>query len=114
VLDLALKYAFHRQRPIPYFGSAPTTFSFPSGHSLFSFCFFGTLAGLMATRTSARPLKVIIYLTAALLIFSIGLSRIYLGVHYPTDVVVGYLAAGIWVTTVVILDRWRIRRKSNR
>jgi undecaprenyl-diphosphatase len=39
VLDLALKYAFHRQRPVPYFGSAPITYSFPSGHSLFSFVF---------------------------------------------------------------------------
>jgi undecaprenyl-diphosphatase len=114
VLDVALKFAFHRQRPTPFFGGLPTTYSFPSGHSLFSFCFFGTLAGLMAARTSSRPLKVIIYVSAALLVFSIGLSRIYLGVHYPTDVAAGFLAAGIWVTTVVILDRWRIRRKSNR
>jgi len=113
VLDLALKYAFHRHRPTPYFGSLPTTYSFPSGHSLFSFCFYGTLAGLMAARTSSRPLKVAIYVLAALLILSIGLSRIYLGVHYPTDVVAGYLAAGIWVTTVVILDRWRSRRRAN-
>jgi undecaprenyl-diphosphatase len=114
VLDLALKYAFHRHRPTPFFGSLPTTYSFPSGHSLFSFCFFGTLAGLMASRTSSKSLKAVIYVLAALLIFSIGLSRIYLGVHYPTDVVAGYLAAGIWVTTVVELDRWRSRRLSNR
>jgi len=67
----------------------------------------------MAARTSSRPLKVAIYVLAALLILSIGLSRIYLGVHYPTDVVAGYLAAGIWVTTVVILDRWRSRRRAN-
>jgi undecaprenyl-diphosphatase len=114
VLDLALKYAFHRQRPVAFFGSAPITYSFPSGHSLFSFCFYGTLAGLMAARTSSKALKAIIYGGAALLIFSIGLSRIYLGVHYPTDVVAGYLAAGIWVTTVVILDRWRSRKRLNR
>jgi undecaprenyl-diphosphatase len=114
VLDLALKYAFHRQRPTPFFGGAPLTYSFPSGHSLFSFCFYGTLAGLMAARTSSKPLKATIYVVAALLIFSIGLSRISLGVHYPTDVVAGYLAAGIWVTTVVVLDRWRTRKRSTR
>jgi undecaprenyl-diphosphatase len=114
VLDLALKYAFHRHRPTPFFGNLPTTYSFPSGHSLFSFCFYGTLAGLMAARTSSKPLKAVIYVLAAVLIFGIGLSRIYLGVHYPTDVVAGYLAAGIWVTTVVELDRWRSRRRANR
>jgi undecaprenyl-diphosphatase len=114
VLDLALKYAFHRQRPIAFFGGSPSTFSFPSGHSLFSFCFYGTLAGLMATRTPSKPMKALIYLLAALLIFGIGLSRIYLGVHYPTDVIAGYLAAGVWVMTIVMLDRWRRRRRAAR
>jgi undecaprenyl-diphosphatase len=113
-LDLGLKYGFQRHRPIPYFGGVPKTYSFPSGHALFSLCFFGTLAGLLASRTASKRLKAIIYTVAALLIFSIGLSRIYLGVHYPTDVVSGYLAAGVWVTTVVTLDRWRQRRKPSR
>lgn len=114
VLDLALKYAFHRQRPIAFFGGSPSTFSFPSGHSLFSFCFYGTLAGLMATRATSKSMKALIYVIAVLLIFGIGLSRIYLGVHYPTDVIAGYLAAGVWVTTVVMLDRWRRRRRAIR
>ena len=113
VLDLALKFAFHRPRPVPYFGGVPLTFSFPSGHSLFSFCFYGTLAGLLAARTTSTALKALIYSSAAMLIFCIGLSRIYLGVHYPTDVIAGYLAAGVWVCTVLTLDRWRRRRKAS-
>ena len=112
VLDLSMKYAFHRQRPTPYFGGVPLTYSFPSGHSLFSFCFYGTLAGLLATRTSSTPRKFLIHFSASLLILCIGLSRIYLGVHYPTDVIAGYLAAGVWVSAVVMLDRWRLRRRA--
>ena len=110
VLDLALKYGFHRTRPVPFFGKVPLTYSFPSGHSLFSFCFFGTLAGLLSARTDSRMQKIAIYSAASLLIFCIGLSRIYLGVHYPTDVLGGYLAAAVWVSAVVLLDRYRSRR----
>ena len=43
---------------------------------------------------------------------AIGLSRIYLGVHYPSDVIAGYLAAALWVSTLLALDRVRIERKS--
>src|SRR5215470_4326462 len=92
VLDLSLKYAFHRQRPAPFFGPLPHTYSFPSGHALFSFCFYGVLAGLLADRIKSLPIRICIGVAAAILIAAIGLSRIYLGVHYPTDVLGGYLA----------------------
>jgi undecaprenyl-diphosphatase len=111
VLDLALKYAFHRARPVPFFGAVPHTYSFPSGHSFFSFCFYGTLAGLLSARTDSYFLKALCWILAALLIFSIGLSRVYLGVHYPTDVLAGFVGAGVWVSTVITLDRWRRRRR---
>lgn len=112
VLDLMLKLAFHRARPVPFFGPVPSTYSFPSGHSLFSFCFYGVLAGLLAGRVRSVPARVLIWLTAALLVASIGLSRIYLGVHYPSDVIAGYLAGTIWAASMVALDRWRRRRKN--
>jgi undecaprenyl-diphosphatase len=51
-------------------------------------------------------------IAAAVIVIAIGLSRIYLGVHYPSDVIAGYLAASAWVTTLLVLDRWRVRRKS--
>jgi undecaprenyl-diphosphatase len=107
VLDLSLKYAFHRHRPIPFFVAVPHTYSFPSGHSLFSFCFYGVLAGVLAGRIGSRLGRVLIWTLAALLVAAIGLSRIYLGVHYPSDVIAGYLAAALWVSTLVTLDHMR-------
>ena len=112
VLDLSLKYAFHRPRPVPFFVPVPYTYSFPSGHSLFSFCFYGVLAGLLAGRMQSRQGRILIWTLAALLVAAIGLSRIYLGVHYPSDVIAGYLAASLWVSTLLALDRVRIQRKS--
>jgi membrane-associated phospholipid phosphatase len=111
VLDLTLKYAFHRARPAAFFGSLPRTYSFPSGHALFSFCFYGMLAGLLADRIRARLWRILIWTIAALLVAAIGLSRIYLGVHYPSDVLAGYLTATLWVSTMIAVDRLRGRRK---
>jgi undecaprenyl-diphosphatase len=113
VLDLALKSAFHRLRPVPFFGPIPHTYSFPSGHALFSFCFYGVLAGLLAGRVQSMTARVLIWLAAALLVLAIGLSRIYLGVHYPSDVIAGYLAGAIWAATMVALDRLRRQRKTS-
>ncbi len=111
VLDLALKYSFHRPRPQPFFGAAPPSFSFPSGHALCSFCFYAVLAGLIAARTQRVFLRVAVGVTAAALVIAIGLSRIYLGMHYPSDVIAGYLAAAMWVATLLVLDRWRVNRR---
>lgn len=111
VLVVSLKYAFHRPRPAPFFAALPHTYSFPSGHALFSFCFFGVLAGLLAGRIQSPLLRVLIWSVAALLVAGIGLSRIYLGVHYPSDVLAGYLAASLWVSTLLALDHMRMRRK---
>jgi len=111
VLDLSLKYAFHRLRPTPVFGPLPRSYSFPSGHALFSFCFYGVLAGLLAGRIRSLPLRIFIWTSAALLVLAIGTSRIYLGVHYASDVVGGYLTATLWVATLVALDRRHVRNK---
>jgi len=111
VLDLTLKYAFHRPRPVPFFGPTPQTPSFPSGHALFSFCFYGVCAGLLAGRTQSFFRRILVWALAALLIAAIGFSRIYLGVHYPTDVIAGYLTATLWVSTMITVDRLRIQRR---
>jgi undecaprenyl-diphosphatase len=111
ILDLTLKYSFARLRPTPFFVPMPRTPSFPSGHSLFSFCFYGVLAGLLADRIESRQWQVLIWTFAAVLVGAIGLSRIYLGVHYPSDVLAGYLTGTLWVSTMVALDRMRKRRK---
>ena len=114
LLDLALKYAYHRARPTAYFGVAPSSYSFPSGHALCSLCFYGVLAGLLSARTKSLAWRIVAWTVAAILIVAIGLSRIYLGVHYPSDVLAGYLAATVWVTTVIVLDHVRKVRSSRR
>jgi undecaprenyl-diphosphatase len=97
VLENGLKYALHRARPEPFFGMAPETYSFPSGHALFSACFYGTLAWIFAG-TRNRRARAAIWALSLMLIAAIGLSRLYLGVHYPTDVIAGYLVAAFWIT----------------
>ena len=111
VLDLTLKYAFHRPRPAPFFVTLPRTYSFPSGHALFSFCFYGMLAGLLMDRIKSRLEQILIWLAAAILVAAIGFSRVYLGVHYPSDVIAGYLTATLWVSTLIALDRMRSQKK---
>lgn len=106
LLDVTLKFAFHRPRPVPFFGlPVPATYSFPSGHALFALCFYGILASLLAERTSRGGVRVVIWMFAVILIAAIGFSRIYLGVHYPTDVIAGYAAGFIWVVAVSFGDR---------
>lgn len=114
VLNVSLKYAFHRARPTPFFGPVPHTYSFPSGHALFSFCFYGVLAGLLTDRIQSRLVEAVIWVAAAILVAAIGLSRIYLGVHYPTDVVAGYLTAAIWVSSMIAFDRLRTAKRASR
>jgi len=107
-LDVTLKMAFHRPRPVAYFGPTPTTYSFPSGHAMGAFCLYGVLAAILAARAHGRRTKWCIWAGAALLIGMIGFSRIYLGVHYPSDVIAGYCAGAVWVGAVSSLNRiWK-------
>lgn len=101
-LDVALKQGFHRARPVPYFGlTAPPNYSFPSGHSLMSLCFFGTAAYLISVHIESRQARIAVRVLAGILTLLVGLSRIYLGVHYPSDVVAGFAAGLVWLTAVI-------------
>jgi undecaprenyl-diphosphatase len=107
-LDVSLKDLFHRARPIAYFIPQPESYSFPSGHALGSFCFYMVLAGLLTARIRNLVARILIWAFAASLVGIIGFSRIYLGVHWPTDVIAGYTAAAFWVAGLVTVDRyWR-------
>jgi undecaprenyl-diphosphatase len=109
ILDEILKLVFHRARPVPFFGTDPASYSFPSGHAMSSLCFYGVLAGLISAQIHSLRARILIWIASVVLIAGIGLSRIYLGVHYPTDVIAGYLAGGIWVNTLLIASRARPR-----
>jgi undecaprenyl-diphosphatase len=105
ILDGVLKLAFHRVRPDPFFGAKPTTYSFPSGHALISLCFYGLIAGMLSFQLEKRWQRVATWGAASLIVGLIGLSRIYLGVHWPSDVLAGYAAAVIWMGAVRALAR---------
>lgn len=98
LVDEAIKWAFHRPRPQPWFGSpVPSSYSFPSGHAFMSCVFYLLLAAAVIRPEWAPWRKRTLWMAALLLILAIGLSRVYLGVHYPTDVLAGYLAAIAWL-----------------
>ncbi len=105
ILNFALKVSFERVRPDPFFDTPlPASYSFPSGHALYAACFYGVLAWLITARIENKSLRILIWLIAALLALLIGLSRIYLGVHYPSDVIAGFAAAIVWILTVILID----------
>jgi undecaprenyl-diphosphatase len=104
ILNDTLKDVFQRARPNPYFGILPPhNYSFPSGHSLFSFCFFGLIGAMFIPQLKTWAQRVAAWAAVAILIFLVGFSRVYLGVHYPTDVVGGWLVGLAWVSTVIAL-----------
>jgi undecaprenyl-diphosphatase len=113
-LEVTLKWEFHRTRPTAFFGSLPPSFSFPSGHALSSFCFYTVLAGLLSPRMRGHGRSVVLWTVAIAMVALTGLSRIYLGVHWPTDVIAGYCAAAVWVSGLLAADRWRLHRKTRK
>jgi undecaprenyl-diphosphatase len=101
-----LKIGFHRERPEPFFDTRlPASYSFPSGHALLSFCLCGAGAALLSEEQKKHWVRIAIWAFAAVLVVAIGYSRIYLGVHYPSDVIAGYLAALVWLLGVGIVYR---------
>ncbi len=100
-----LKNYFGRIRPIKYMIIEQGGYSFPSGHSMVSMSFYITLTYIICRNTKNLLLKKMIGLVNGLLIFLIGFSRIYLGVHWPTDVIVGFLMGlGVAAWGIYILE----------
>ena len=115
LLNITLKLAFKRARPEPFFDlAAPATYSFPSGHSLASCCFFAGLAAILSGRVKSRRSRMLIWIAASIMFLLIGLSRIYLGVHYTTDVIAGFSAALIWIVVVRFVELHLARRKQRK
>jgi undecaprenyl-diphosphatase len=94
---LCLKSLFNRPRPdiVPLLAPVQLA-SFPSGHSMISAIVYLTLGALLARSTTQISLKIYFLSVAAILTFFIGISRVYLGVHYPTDVLAGWCAGIMW------------------
>lgn len=112
LLNGLLKFSFARVRPASFFDyPLPVSPSFPSGHALYAASIFGGLAVLLTARIRSLPLQVAIWLVFLSLTLLVGISRVYLGVHYPSDVLAGYAIGVIWVTTVAFGDRLTRHRR---
>jgi undecaprenyl-diphosphatase len=96
-INTVLKIQFARPRPDLFVPAAKVfTASFPSGHATFSAITYMTLAALLARMTTSRRLRCYFVAVAVVLTFMIGVSRVYLGVHYPTDILAGWCIGSAW------------------
>lgn len=102
LLTTLLKTTFQRQRPtFVDSGYEASFFSFPSGHATVSISFYGALALLLALRLG-NPWRAVALIAGAVWALLVGFSRLYLGVHYPTDVLAGYLSSLTWLAFVLL------------
>ncbi|MGE3538749.1 MAG: phosphatase PAP2 family protein [Candidatus Tectimicrobiota bacterium] len=107
LLSMTLKRGFDRPRPalVPH-GTLVQTASFPSGHAMLSAVVYLTLGALLARVQPQRRLKVYLLTVAIVLTMLVGMSRIYLGVHWPTDVLAGWVAGATWALIVWGVAVW--------
>jgi undecaprenyl-diphosphatase len=111
LLNALLKGLFARPRPtvVPHLTQVLTE-SFPSGHAMLSAIVYLTLGALLAQLTERRRLKAYLVAVALLLTLLIGVTRVYLGVHYPTDVLGGWMAGLAWALLTAVVARAAKRR----
>ncbi|EYF06833.1 phosphatase PAP2 family protein [Chondromyces apiculatus] len=115
LINSTLKHLFARARPSLF--DSPfhlTSYSFPSGHAMGSTVGFGILAYLFCRRVQTPLGRAAAVSTALLTVIFVGLSRMYFGVHFPTDILGGYLAGALWLTLSIVILRssewWYARR----
>jgi undecaprenyl-diphosphatase len=113
IIGDVLKELFQRPRPdiVPHLAYATNT-SFPSGHSMMSAVTYLTLGAILARSHDRKAVKAFFLLVAALLCFLVGVTRVYLGVHWPTDVLAGWTAGAVWALLCWVTARWLQGRRA--
>lgn len=114
--NVVLKNVINRARPQLEHLVTVNTLSYPSGHSMAAMAFYGFLIYLSVRHDVTRPARIPLVTVLVLLILSIGISRIYLGVHFPSDVAAGFVGGLIWVAFCAVVfdvfELWRRGRQS--
>lgn len=108
IINVLFKLIIRRERPEHYHYVIEKTYSFPSGHAMASMSFYGAIIVLILNSKLNKKIKYIISILLGILIFLIGISRIYLGVHHPSDIVGGWILS---IILLIILDNI-LRRKN--
>lgn len=111
ILGWLLKSGFDRPRPdlVPH-GSIVSSSSFPSGHSMTAAIVYLTLAAVLIRVQTRRPLQLYLLSLALLITIAVGVSRVYLGVHWPSDVLAGWTAGAAWAVLWWIIALWMQRK----
>ncbi|MFS0638863.1 phosphatase PAP2 family protein [Mesobacillus foraminis] len=110
ILNQLLKVFFQRARPDLNRLIEIGGYSFPSGHAMNAFTLYGILTFLLWRHIPVRWGRTILLLFSTVFILAIGTSRIYLGVHYPSDIIGGYLAASFWLAvSILVFQRYKER-----
>ncbi len=114
ILNLILKNIVQRPRPVGYQLIEEGGYSFPSGHSMVSMAFYGLLIYISYIKIKNKKLKNCICIFLSILIFLIGFSRIYLGVHYASDVIAGFIISMIYLILAIKTVSKLTRREKKR
>lgn len=116
LLSPLTKHLISRARPTAFFRTSATGYSFPSGHTLNATCLALALGFIFWRLPWHRTVKVVWTLALVVYVACVGASRVVLGVHYPTDVLGGFLLGGAWATLLMTLvlgvERWRAAQAS--
>lgn len=114
LIDQILKQWFHRARPDLHRLIEIGGYSFPSGHAMSAFSLYGILTFLLWRHIPTRMGRTVLIMISSLFILMIGTSRIYLGVHYPSDIVGGYFASGFWLAITIWFFQWYQEKRYER
>ncbi|MDV6377299.1 phosphatase PAP2 family protein [Sporosarcina sp. GW1-11] len=114
ILNQVLKFIFKRERPTFHRLIDIGGYSFPSGHTMMAFSLYTILAYIVWRNLRFTWSRVVVVVLAAVMIAMIALSRIYLGVHFPSDIVGGVLASMVWlIASIAMYQRFQRQKEKN-
>jgi undecaprenyl-diphosphatase len=113
-LNGILKHFFHRVRPDLHRLIDVSGYSFPSGHAMNAFTVYGMISFLLWRHIPNKWGRGLLLFFSIVMILTIGISRIYLGVHYPSDIMGGYLASGFWLATAIWFFQFYQEKRYNK